>query len=57
MRIYYTNAEQTEGVIELDSGSQASGPLPPNDGYYRAVYDKFLVDGGEVEPYVAPLAE
>lgn len=54
MRIYFTDAEHTSGVIEMDDGSQAAGPMPPNDGYYRSVYNAFLASGGEIEDYVPP---
>lgn len=49
----FTDPEHTMGVMSVD-GTDWHGPLPPNAGDLRAIYEKFVEDGGMAEGYVAP---
>lgn len=49
----YTNADHTIGILSIN-GTDWSGPIPPNAGDLRAIYDRWAQEGGVAEPYVAP---
>lgn len=52
MQVRYTDPEHTQGVITLD-GVDYSGPIPPNAGDLRALYDAAL-DSADITPYAPP---
>lgn len=56
MAIRFTKPDGSQGVITLN-GVDYSGPLPPNAGDLRSIYDQWLRDGNSPEPYVAPKAQ
>jgi hypothetical protein len=53
MRIILGNAAGTEGVV-IHDGGQFCGPIPPQDGPSRAIYDRLIAAGVQREPFVEP---
>lgn len=51
MRIRFTNAAHTAGLMTLDGGVEVATPLPPNDPDLLAAYIAAIAAGVVVEPF------